>query len=369
MKAQSEAIELLKISITNIETDIASLRQKEEYLIVHSFALLLEPKREVEEVLNDRINLLTKSIKENDETIVIQNLKYDTLIKQDNLINVNGIDRIIEELKDKIFNLYTKEIDSFEFSYEEYFKNKINNMVTVKKDITDKKIALEKELTTFKKNIETIDILEKSTTNLLKYIEGKNKEKELEEYNSDLVKKEKVSEKIASEKKRVEEKIEKDVKSFFHEKLIDQIYSKIDPHPEFKKVQFKCSFENGTGKLNVFVKDNANSKHISPSLYYSTAQLNVLSLSIFLAKALNVKDDKGNSVDCIFIDDPVQSMDSINILSTIDLLRSLVVNHDKQIILSTHDENFHRLLEKKIPTEHFDSKFIEFETFGKVKKH
>ena len=61
-------------------------------------------------------------------------------------------------------------------------------------------------------------------------------------------------------------------------------------------------------------------------------------------------------------------MDSINILAIIELFRSLVANYDKQIILSTHDENFHRLLEKKIPTEYFDSKFIELETFGTVKR-
>jgi len=129
-------------------------------------------------------------------------------------------------------------------------------------------------------------------------------------------------------------------------------------------VKFECTFEKGVGKLNVFVNDSSN--HISPSLYYSTAQLNVLSLSIFLAKALNVKDSDGHDVDCIFIDDPIQSMDSINILATIDLLRSLVVNHNKQIILSTHDENFHSLLKKKIPTGYYGSKFIELETFGKV---
>lgn len=46
----------------------------------------------------------------------------------------------------------------------------------------------------------------------------------------------------------------------------------------------------------------------------------------FLAKASNTKDGKGKPIDCIFVDDPIQSMDSINILSTIDLLRSIVVN-------------------------------------------
>lgn len=59
-------------------------------------------------------------------------------------------------------------------------------------------------------------------------------------------------------------------------------------------------------------------------------------------------------------------MDSINILATIDLFRSLVVNHNKQIILSTHDKNFHELLKKKIPSEVFGSTFIKLETFGKA---
>ncbi len=60
-------------------------------------------------------------------------------------------------------------------------------------------------------------------------------------------------------------------------------------------------------------------------------------------------------------------MDSINLLSTIDSLRSIVVNENKQIILSIIDENFHNLLNKKMPPILLKSKFIELETFGKVR--
>ena len=60
-------------------------------------------------------------------------------------------------------------------------------------------------------------------------------------------------------------------------------------------------------------------------------------------------------------------MDSVNVLSTIDLFRSIVVNEGKQIILSTHDENFHNLLMKKMPPNLFDSKFLELEAFGKLR--
>ena len=85
-------------------------------------------------------------------------------------------------------------------------------------------------------------------------------------------------------------------------------------------------------------------------------------MSIFLASALNSKE-----YQCIFVDDPIQSLDSINVLATIDLFRSIVVNEGKQVILSTHDETFHNLLKKKMPEELFKSKFLELETFGKIK--
>ena len=140
------------------------------------------------------------------------------------------------------------------------------------------------------------------------------------------------------------------------------MYHKIDPHPDFKSVEFKANFDTDNPRLDVFVRNIKNENTLVPNLYFSTAQINILSLSIFLATALNSKE-----YQCIFIDDPIQSLDSINVLSTIDLFRSIVVNEGKQVILSTHDENFHNLLKKKMPEELFQSKFLELESFGKVK--
>lgn len=130
------------------------------------------------------------------------------------------------------------------------------------------------------------------------------------------------------------------------------------------KVKFIPDFKDAKPKLNVCVSVNNNTyDFIIPNLYFSQAQLNFLSLCVFLAKALNAEDDSGNSIDCIFVDDPIQSMDSINILSTIDLFRNIVVNEEKQIIFSTHDENVHNLLKKKMPPTLFKSKFMELESF------
>lgn len=168
-----------------------------------------------------------------------------------------------------------------------------------------------------------------------------------------------LSDELAKTKTFLQEK----VKEFFFEDLINDLYCKIDPHPDLKEVHFSADFDLDTPRLDVFVRDKVNKQiGLVPSLYFSTAQINILSLSIFLATALNTP-----GYDCIFIDDPIQSMDSVNILSTIDLLRSIVLNYNKQIILSTHDETFFNLLKKKMPAGLFKSKFIELENVGKVK--
>lgn len=161
-------------------------------------------------------------------------------------------------------------------------------------------------------------------------------------------------------------KLQKRIDEFFYSDLINSIYRKVDPHPDFKEVQFVCDFPDGERpRLHVLVADSEGDV-IVPNLYFSAAQINILSLSIFLARALHVTAN-GKTVKCIFIDDPIHSMDSINVLSTIDLLRNISKKFDRQIVLSTHDRNFFELLQKKLPHDEYGSKFIELETFGKVK--
>jgi len=178
--------------------------------------------------------------------------------------------------------------------------------------------------------------------------------------------------KLNEEKENLEIYLEKTIDEFFYTGLINTIYKKIDPHPDYETIEFKCEFGESKPRLQIFtINKDKNGKQIKsiPALYFSTAQINILSLSIFLARALKTKNPVTKEpIDCIFIDDPIQSMDSINILSFIDLFRGIITSLGKQLIVSTHEENFHLLLKKKIPKELFKSKYIEFETFGKVKK-
>lgn len=171
---------------------------------------------------------------------------------------------------------------------------------------------------------------------------------------------------LTKERDLVIEELRSLIKSFFYEELINSIYKRIDPHPSLKKVVFRPDFDSSDKPgLNIVVSDEKGDM-VSPILFFSAAQLNILSLSVFLASALHAKDDNGNVIDVIMIDDPIQSMDSINILSTIDLLRSITVKFNKQIIISTHDENFFGLLQRKIPSEILGAKFLKLEKFGVV---
>ena len=234
------------------------------------------------------------------------------------------------------------------------------------------KVAYESVLEATRKNQEKVDtkltllnkyevllaLGEKYSTNEVRKAELRNKEEQLNEETQkrDLINDERV---------RLQKYLEDFVKGFFQLDIINKLYNTIDPHPEYKHIDFKCDFKNKDPRLNVVmysVKDGHDT--IVPNLYFSTAQINILSFCIFLAKALYAKTDKNEDLGCIFIDDPIQALDDINVLSMIDLLRNVAYSLDNQIILTTHDRNFFELLKKKVPAELFGSRFLELKQRG-----
>jgi exonuclease SbcC len=255
-------------------------------------------------------------------------------------------------------------------AYRQYLKSNLDLNIALlnKKDLIIKLDLLLEEtknqLSHVKSLHEEYEKLDKYCDNVWPFIQSEKAKEEIRKTKEELEFLTKNVEPILKkERSNTKKYLETRIKDFFHEDLINSLYRKIDPHPDFKTVEFLANFDADNPRLDVFVRNEKDENKLIPNLYFSTAQINILSLSIFLASALNSKD-----YQCIFIDDPIQSMDSINVLSTIDLIRSLVVNEGKQIILSTHDENFHKLLKKKMPPELFESKFLELESFGKVKK-
>lgn len=364
IKAKNSDISVLNIRLQQLKDEIKQVQNNELFQKYHEFNDSLSAIDDVFKIITETIQSveteLSNEIARNNELQLIVKKSFESIPQSS-----------MEDLQEKLRQLYElnknflTEIEPFESICKTELKCSTFTEHSLKEQLNNALTRIDQIIINNKHVIEGLKVLMSYGENLLRFVEQQNMHREKGRLENELSLKNQVKHSINHEKRDVEETITAEVQAFFHENLINDIYKKIDPHPDYKNVIFRCKFEEGKGKLHVFV-NNDNNSPISPTLYYSTAQLNVLSLSIFLAKALHAKDDEGNSIDAIFIDDPIQAMDSINILSTIDLLRSLIVNHNKQIILSTHDENFHRLLQKKIPARLFGSKFIELVTFGKV---
>ncbi|MEI3604533.1 SMC family ATPase [Pseudogracilibacillus sp. SE30717A] len=156
-----------------------------------------------------------------------------------------------------------------------------------------------------------------------------------------------------------------------NEYLINNIYKRIYPHPYFTNIKLELGTNNsGNNVLQIkCYREDQSSCEINPTFTFSTAQMNVVAISIFFALALRQQCTR---LSTILLDDPVQSMDDINILAFIDILRSIsseeiTLTLNKQVIMSTHDEKIFRLMTKKfrfLNTKTF--KFLDYNESGPV---
>lgn len=362
-KTKQEFLEKQNGEISLLQKDIDEHKANADYIAVEEFFKTNHPSEIINKDFVDNllvnykseVSALSDKIKEK----TVQLIPLDEKLSKFNKENLKTQESELELKKVSSENLQNKYVlffkNNFTFDIPDLSIAEINQFVetenTRNTQSLDKYKSIHSELTQLEKN--SLHISEFLQTEKTKQ-DIQTKETELAFLTTS------VRPIIEEERSKTKQFIEDRITNFLHEDLIDKLYNKIDPHPDFKNVRFKPNLEVEPPRLDVFVV-NKDSEQIIPNLYFSTAQINILSLCIFLATALKSKE-----YDCIFIDDPIQSMDSINVLSTIDLLRSIVVNNEKQIIISTHDENFHNLLKKKMPAELFKSKFLKLESFGKV---
>ncbi|TCU53630.1 AAA domain-containing protein [Novosphingobium sp. PhB57] len=126
--------------------------------------------------------------------------------------------------------------------------------------------------------------------------------------------------------------------------LFQRIYSRIDPHPTFRVTQIVAGMERGKGRLDVGVSDpDGDAKRHNASPLLSSSQLNSFAVSLFLAMNLALPTLK---LGVTILDDPLQSLDSINLLGLVDVLRRFGAH--RQIIISTHEERLLGLLQRKL---------------------
>jgi DNA repair exonuclease SbcCD ATPase subunit len=147
--------------------------------------------------------------------------------------------------------------------------------------------------------------------------------------------------------------------------LLQQIYATVDPHPALRVVEFLTRMHYGKGRMETRLVDPMliEGSTNDPAMVLSSSQMNVLAVSIFLALNLGVPN---LPLKTVILDDPLQSLDDINLLGLIDLLRR--VREQRQLLLSTHDARFGQLLVRKLrpigAAQH--TKLIEIVDWGRT---
>lgn len=153
--------------------------------------------------------------------------------------------------------------------------------------------------------------------------------------------------------------IERDMQEFLQMFQVSDIYEKLEPHEELKTLVGEFRFNENEHPELSFCVTGRDGKTYSPAWYFSTAQLNVVAFSVFLGRALQAQDVP---IKSIFIDDPVGHFDEMNVVEFVDLLRNILENTDRQLIISTHEERVFGLIKRKIPEEEYPVRYINLRT-------
>jgi exonuclease SbcC len=126
--------------------------------------------------------------------------------------------------------------------------------------------------------------------------------------------------------------------------ILQDVYTRIAPHPAFRVVTFLSKIVRGKGQLATVVSDPIEQKDSNlPSAVLSSSQVNALAVSVFLALNIGIPSPP---LTAAMLDDPLQSLDDINLLGLVDLLRR--TKDKRQLFVSTHDVRFGNLMARKL---------------------
>lgn len=293
--------------------------------------------------------------------------------KKNLLIKAEDYQRIVSEDKDTYeanLNVLQREINELQVSVDSFLARCVkiigvcehNESILTK--IKEKGLELKEKRKVFEEKVHSEQSL-LSNVNSLK--EQKIWLEQVQENNEKKIRLEfltKRLEKLSESKSVAEEFVVERTNEYFNSDIINQIYSRIDPHPTMKHIKFDTHKDASGLKTHIYTYDESEENKMSPVLYLSSAQVNILSLCIFLAKVLN---EKNTTFNTIFMDDPIQHLDGINLLAFIDVLRTITTEMGRQIIISTHNEQFYKLLKLKLDDRFYPSKFLELSSAGVIK--
>jgi exonuclease SbcC len=130
------------------------------------------------------------------------------------------------------------------------------------------------------------------------------------------------------------------------EPTIQRLSRRLNPHPIFGKVRIRV--DEKTRELDVEAEasigyERLGDMAVSPSDFFSDAQMNSLAITVFLAGALR---QRWSGFNTILIDDPVQQMDEMNVYAFLDLIRGL--SGQWQFVIFTCSRDFYLLALDKL---------------------
>lgn len=142
---------------------------------------------------------------------------------------------------------------------------------------------------------------------------------------------------------------------------IQKVFSRINSHPVYRKIDFSKEYRHKAYRLLIYVLTGyeENDTQANATYIFSSAQINSIALSFFMAMGVHQRWSK---LQIMGMDDPIQSMDEINVLSLIDLVRVYMEKYDKQFIISTHDYNFYQMMLRKYRNQ--EIAIVEYEGYS-----
>jgi exonuclease SbcC len=125
------------------------------------------------------------------------------------------------------------------------------------------------------------------------------------------------------------------------EPTIQRLYHRLNPHPIFGRVRLRIDELQRQLDIEMeplIAQTLLGDVAVSPSAFFSEAQMNALAISVFLAGALR---QRWSGFRTILIDDPIQQMDEMNVCAFLDLVRGL--SGQRQFIIFTCSRDFYLL--------------------------
>lgn len=329
-----------------MDNEVLSQKEKNLKEISKNFKNALEILNEIQgykETVAFNSNV-DKSILDEDIQSLIKNLntldENSTLIKK----RITEEERIISKRKSLVFNLENKKRE-----YEAYFKKyNESSLVRIIENLNKLQINLNESLSLYddvsaiidnqQYNKEIEDEL-KVFVEKLSYISNKS-----DKFFNKL----KIMDGLLN---NLDREYGEEATDFLNnsDSSIQTYYRYLNPNPsEFNNLHFEVT-DNENLYIKIKHKDingEIDSTYFTDAnMVLSSGQLNVLALAIFIATN---ESQNCSYFDFIAIDDPIQNMDDINRFSISDILGNL----DRQLIFSTHDQEFLNLFLKKNELRH-----------------